>query len=350
MNNLDKNKKSEPLLTKNEIYFLSAFFGFIFAVLYYTFFVPNYSNGQFPKAIEISQGSTFDQVVDSLYNKKIIPSKTNMKIAAVLYGGSESIKAGKYEISKGLNYFDLLELLIKGSPLKEKLVTIPEGIWQENLAGLLRQQLGLDSAKIMKLSKSKSFINSLGLQTDNLEGYLLPNTYYFYVHSSEEMVLRKLERAMSKIFADPTVMRQMKKLKMNERKILILASIIDGESNKVSEFKRIAGVYYNRIKKGIKLQADPTIQYLIRNYKHHNKIYYKYLEIKSPYNTYIYYGLPPGPINNPGKAAIMAALYPEKNDFYYFVADGSGGHRFSRTLSQHLVNIKKYRQWRRKHL
>ena len=152
---------------------------------------------------------------------------------------------------------------------------------------------------------------------------------------------------MNNIFNDSTVLKQMKKMKMNKNEILTMASIIDGESNLVTEFKKIAGVYYNRLNDRWRLQADPTVQYLVRQQRNKvNKIYYKDLEIDSKYNTYKYYGLPPSPINNPGKDAIMAALYPENHDYYYFVADGNGGHVFSKTSRQHQNNVVRYRTWR----
>jgi UPF0755 protein len=181
---------------------------------------------------------------------------------------------------------------------------------------------------------------------DNLEGYLLPNTYYFHENSSILDVVKKLKTEMDKIFEDEEVISQMAKLKMTKHQILTLASIIDGESNKESEFKLIAGVYYNRLKKGIRLQADPTIQYLKRNSNNRNKVLFKDLEIKSPYNTYLNAGLPPSPINNPGKSAVLAAIFPEKTNFIYFVADGTGGHKFSKSLSEHNENVRAYRKWR----
>ncbi|MHB8930673.1 MAG: endolytic transglycosylase MltG, partial [Melioribacteraceae bacterium] len=150
---------------------------------------------------------------------------------------------------------------------------------------------------------------------------------------------------MDKFFT-PKINARMKELKMTKQQILTLASIIDGESNLVSEFKTIAGVYYNRLRIGMPLQADPTVQYLIRD-KHKNRIFKKDLLIDSKFNTYKYYGLPPGPINNPGKDAIMATLYPEKNNYLFFVANGKGGHIFSKTINEHELNVSRYRQWRK---
>jgi UPF0755 protein len=119
-----------------------------------------------------------------------------------------------------------------------------------------------------------------------------------------------------------------------------------GETHKEAEMSRISGVYHNRLRIGMKLQADPTIQYVLPN--GWKRLTFKDLELDSPYNTYKYFGLPPGPINSPGKSAILAALYPEKNNYLYFVADGTGGHLFGKTLTEHNKNVKKYREWLRK--
>ena len=330
--------------SQKEVIIIVSFFAFVLALLLFTFFSPNYYDETEPVKVEIEKGETLSNVIDTLYNKDIIPSKFNMKIAALIYGADRKIKAGRYSIPNGLSYLQLIELLINGSPVQQVSVTIPEGIWQFELAGLLKEKLGIDSAKVMALSQSKSFIASLGLDVNNLEGYLLPDTYYFYPNSTAEQVLRKLKTEMDKLFT-PEVVRRMNDLKMTKHQILTLASIIEGESNEFDEFKRISGVYHNRLDRGMLLQADPTVQYLIR-YRQHKKVYLKDLEIDSKYNTYKYPGLPPGPINNPGKDAIMAALYPEKNDYLYFVADGTGGHRYSKTFTEHSQNVLKYRQWR----
>lgn len=335
-----------PLLTEKEIYAVSAVFGFIFGILLFTFFTPNYYKGNEQKNFEINEGSSLSMVIDDLYHKQIVPSKFNMHIAAIFYDAERKIKAGRYEIPNGLSYLGLIELLIKGTPGEQILITIPEGIWQHKLAQQLRIQAGMDSAKVMKLSRDKNFIKSLNIDAPTIEGYLLPDSYYFYSNATVEEILRRLNAEMINIF-DSNARTQMKKLGRSKKEILIMASLIDGESNKTSEFKRIAGVYYNRLKRGIRLQADPTVQYLLREKKRHNKIYDKDLLIDSPYNTYIYTGLPPTPINNPGREAVIAALYPEEHNYLFFVADGTGGHVFAKTLREHNKNVAKYRRWRR---
>lgn len=346
--NIFKNKnavKISELITERDIYIVSTFFGIFLGIFIYTFFTPNYNPKHDVITLDVPRGAVFSQVVDSLYIKGAVPSRTNMKIAAMFTSADNKIKAGRYDIPDGLSYFALLDIFLKGTPKSQKLVTIPEGIWQHNLAKLLKDELGIDSTEFMKLSSDKSFIRSLGLNINTLEGYLLPNTYYFYEDVTAKDVLIKLKTEMDNFFSD-SLKQRMKTIGMNEHEVLTLASIIDGESNVVSEFKRISCVYHNRLDKRIKLQADPTVQYLIRHRRRHNKVYFKDLEINSPYNTYIYYGLPPGPINNPGKEAILAALYPENADYYYLMATGKGDHAFAKTNAEHLRNVRKYREWR----
>ncbi len=335
-------------LSKNELYFVITFFIFVVSLFVLTYYTPNYYSQKEPVVIDITKGETFNNVIEKLYEKKVIPGKRTFKFAAVILGAEKDIKAGRYEIPNGLNYIELLSLLVKGKPRKQIKVTIQEGIWQKDLAKLLNKKLGIDENEFLSLCKDKKFIKSLGLNVNNLEGYLLPETYFFYEGSSAREVIKKLSDAMQKIFSNPKVKNVMLSRNLTQHQILTMASIIDGESNKVSEFKRISGVYFNRLRKGWKLQADPTVQFVVRQRrKKVNKIYYKDLEIDSKYNTYKYYGLPPGPINNPGKEAIMAALYPEEHNYFYFVANGNGGHNFSKSGREHQQQVNRYRNWRR---
>jgi len=346
---MQKNFLSRFLnLSKNELYFVVAFFVFVFSLLAFTFYFPNYNDVGKSKIVDIRNGETLNNVIIKLYKQNIIPSKTNMKIASFLLGADKNIKAGSYKIPDGISYVSLVSLLLKGEPRKQKLVTIQEGIWHKDLGKLLHKELGIDKKEFLKLCSDKEFIKSLGLNVNSLVGYLLPETNYFYEGSSAKEVIKKLSEQMQKIFLQKEVIEVMRKRNLTEHQILTMASIIDGESNKISEFKRISGVYYNRLKNGWKLQADPTVQYVARQRrKKVNKIYYKDLEIDSKYNTYKYYGLPPTPINHPGKEAIMASLYPEEHDYFYFVADGKGGHNFSKSGREHQQQVNRYRNWRK---
>lgn len=333
------------IFSQNDLNIVFLTFGFVLGLLFFSFFSPLHFNNGKKSEVEIPAGATLSSVAEMLKSQGIISSKTRLKAAAFLNGSQSKIKAGHYEIPNGINYFELVTMLTNGGLQKQISVTIPEGIWQFNLAGLVAKKLSLDSSKIMKLSSDKNFLNDLGINQNSIEGYLLPETYFFHEGVSEIQVLSRLKLSMDAIFGEDALL-QMKKLDMTKHEILTLASIIDGESNIENEFKRISGVYHKRLNLGWGLEADPTIQYLKRESRNKNRVLYKDLEINSPYNTYMYRGLPPGPINNPGRKAVIAALYPEDNEYYYFVADGTGGHVFSNNLNEHNQNVAKYRRWR----
>jgi len=325
----------------------AALFGFtIFAVLYYVFLYPNRLPGDSQKVFEIKKGKTLHKIADELYDAGIIPNKRAFMITAYFMGADKKIKAGEYVIKSGLNYIELVEIFTKGVKQNQIKVTIPEGIWQHKLASLIAKEMKIDSLEFLRLSFDKQFLSELGVEAGSLEGYLLPETYFFFKGSSVSQIIKRLKQQNDKIF-DVEAIQRMKNLSMTKHEILTLASVIEGETNKFSEYRAISGVYHNRLRIGMKLQADPTVQYLKRYSNSYNRILYRDLEIDSPYNTYKYQGLPPGPINNPGREAILAALYPEEHRLLYFVADGTGGHKFAATYSEHLRNQARYREWRR---
>lgn len=346
MENKNKNKIGAIFFRKRVLAFAIA--GIFTGIFLYAFLTPNYYKQLGPVEFFIPKGASLTSVIDGLYKSKIIKSKFAFKAAAIISDAQSGIKAGRYEIPNGLSYFGLVDLILEGQPEAATLVTIQEGIWQPKLAKLFATEMNINEKVFNSLSTDKKFIKSLGLESNSLEGYLLPDTYYFNNSSSEEDILRKLYRETQKFFND-TLLNRLKEIGFTLNEVLTLASIVDGETNIESEFRTISGVYHNRLKRGMRLQADPTVQYLIRNKrKRPNKIYYKDLEIKSPYNTYRVKGLPPSPINNPGKSAILAALYPEEHKYLYFVATGNGGHKFAKSISEHNKNVREYRRNRRK--
>ena len=340
---LQKNKVSfKDLLTKKQYIIVLVFFIAVLSVLYYTFFTPNYF-GRDSFRLDIKKGTTLNEVIDTLFSEGIIPGKRNMKIAAFLLGAERNIKAGRYLIPNGISYVSLVEMFKEGKFEIPVYVNVYDGISDKALAHILKEKLLIDSTIIMNLCNDQNFIDSLGLNVKSLIGYLLPGDYYFYKDATAREILEKLHSELN-IFLVDSLKQKINGMQYNLHQLLTMASIIQGESKKVEEYPTIAGVYYNRLKKGMKLQADPTIQYSLNT--GWRRLLSRDLLINSPYNTYMHYGLPPGPINNPGKAAIMAALYPAKNNYYYFVADGTGGHKFSRNYSEHLKAVKEYRKWR----
>lgn len=316
---------------------------FIFCGIgYYYLFTPISYSIKEPYIFEIRKGESFSNVSERLYQQGIVKSKFVFKLAAFIYRADQRIKAARFKIKNGLSYLDLLDLLTNGPADYLKTIKIYKGSIVKNIVITLRQELKVDSVEFMNLSMDKNFLNSLNINANSLEGYLLPDIYDIYENSSADEVIKILVNNFTEFWND-TLDSQSKKLKLSQHEILTLASIIEGETNYADEMPIISAVYHNRLRIGMKLQADPTIQYALEG--NWRRLKYSDLKINSPYNTYKYFGLPPGPINNPGKDAILAALYPADVDYLFFVADGTGKHKFGKNYKEHLINVREYRKW-----
>ncbi|MDT3697029.1 MAG: endolytic transglycosylase MltG [Ignavibacterium sp.] len=308
---------------------------------YYTFFTPNHFDKSAPFTFEIKEGETFSNVTDRLYNEGIIPGKFNFKLAAFIYGAETKIKAARFKIPNDLSYLDLLDLFVNGPADYLRSIRINDGQTLKWLGAKVKRDVKIDSAAFVNLANDKEFIKSLGLNVNTLEGYLFSKTYKIYENSSPEEAIKIFYKAFTDFFND-SLQKRASQIGFTVHEVLTLASIIKGETNQPDEMPIISGVYHNRLRIGMRLQADPTIQYLLTG--GWRRLTYTDLKIESPYNTYKYSGLPPGPINNPGADAILAALYPEKNNYLYFVADGNGAHKFAKTYSEHLKYVAEYRK------
>jgi UPF0755 protein len=313
----------------------------------YRLFDMLYGRNEFPdgasKRFLVSRGQTFAAVADSLEAAGIIRDRPYFVFAAKLFGGSDRIKVGKYEFPSGISNVDIFLALREGKNALLISVALPEGFRARAYAAILSHSLGIDSARYMELVNNERFTRSLGIGRSSLEGYLLPQTYTFWWQQDEESVIREQVHEFRLVYNDSLDARA-RELRMSMNDVVTLASIVEGEAVVGVERARIAGVYHNRLKKGMKLQADPTIQYFIEDGP--RRVTYSDLKINNPYNTYIRAGLPPGPVNNPGKASIIAALFPEKNSYLYFVANGKGGHWFSASYEEHQKYVRKYRKGR----
>ncbi|HHE65680.1 MAG TPA: endolytic transglycosylase MltG, partial [Bacteroidetes bacterium] len=258
---------------------------------------PNLNTLPFQKVL-IPKGASLNRVADILHQNGLLSSKEVFIILGKISGKQHKIKAGYLKIPENLHPWHLLNYLIRPQYADVK-VTIPEGLTSNKIASILKNTLMIDSTKFMQLINDSAFCHSLGVMANNLEGYIFPETYYIPLGTSEEEILRILTRETLAIFEVDSVKRQLEKLGMTVHEIITLASIIEGEVIVDSERVIVSSVYHNRLKKNWLLQADPTIQYIIPGPP--RRILKKDLEIDSPYNTYKYKGLPPGPINNPGK-------------------------------------------------
>ncbi len=330
------------LLTRWQVILVAIVFIGLIAISYLTFFTPNYFLNKEPVQFDIKNGETFSSVVNRLYELDIIPSKTNMKIAAFISGSEKKIRAARFNIKNGLSYLGLLDLFTEGVCDFARKIRIRNGQTIGWLAYKLERNVFIDSADFVSLTEDPIFLSKLGFSEKTLQGYLFSKEYDVYERSSSEETLLMFYNAFKDFWVD-SLEKRTDKLGFSKHEILTLASIVKGETDLQEEMPRIAGVYHNRLRIGMRLQADPTIQYLLPG--GWRKLLYDDLQIESPYNTYKYAGLPPGPINNPGKDAIFAALYPEDNDYLYFVADGKGKHNFSKTYNQHLRFVREYRRF-----
>ena len=263
--------------------------------------------------------------------KKVISNKQMFCLAVQLLGKEREIPIGTFNLVNAKSNYEIIDQIVYGAP-EIKRVRILEGWNIHQIASYLSKEMTLDSAEIISLTSNSKFLERNKISSSSMEGYLLPDTYLFFVGETPKSILSHL-LSMHRSFWTKNHIIQMKNLDMTKHDIVTLASIIEGEAIYNSERAKISAVYHNRLNIGMRLQADPTIQYIIPDSP--RRLLNRDLRIKSPYNTYLNEGLPPGPINSPGKNSLLAALYPEKNDFLYFVATGDGYHTFSKNEKEH---------------
>ncbi len=283
-----------------------------------------------PQTVKIPHGASMDEIATELHRNDVISNPLLFRWVAVQEEADTKLKAGRYHFEAGLTMIQVIQKLVAGEVIY-KVLTVPEGLPRTRLVELL-PAVDLRPAIFLKLTADPVFIQALGIPAQTLEGYLFPNTYYLDDEETEEGLIRLMVAEFKKNFPDEFI-RRAKELSFSAHEALTLASIIEGEAQADSERAVISAVYHNRLKLGWHLEADPTVQYAHGTWK--ARLLYKDLEIDSPYNTYRYPGLPPGPINSPGAASIRAALYPAEADYLYFVAKGDGSHIFSKTNEQH---------------
>jgi UPF0755 protein len=311
---------------------------------YLVFWAPNTTSLASVRAVAVPRGATFKSVGDSLEVSGVLRTRWSFNLAGRILGLTRTLKVGKYLFPQGISNAAILKDIAEGKSRILISVSIPEGWRLERSAIRFSQQLGTDTERFIELCQSQRFVRGLGVDAPSLEGYLMPDTYKFLWQTDENEVIARMVEEFKKFYVDSLRKRQeAEKLSLNQ--VLTLASIVEGETQLDEERPIIAGVYFNRLKKRMRLEADPTVEYAIPDGP--RRLSYADLRVDSPYNTYRYYGLPPGPINSPGRKSILAVLYPEKHSYLYFVANGSGGHTFSRTYSEHRRAVRAYRRMRR---
>ena len=315
--------------------------------LYDVFYGGNQFDGVAEKTFYVSRGQIFASIVDSLEANGMIRNRALFIFVAKMFGGTTRIQVGKYVFGTGISNVDLFIALREGRHAALIPVTIPEGLRPRAQAHIYARALGIDSARFVQFVYDDAFTHSLGINAHSLEGYLLPETYSFYWQQAEEDVIKRMVDEFHRFYAD-SLQARANGLAWTTNQVLTLASIVEGEAVLPAERPIISGVYHNRLRKGMRLEADPTIQFILEDGP--RRVHYADLKNDHPYNTYRIKGLPPGPVNDPGKASILAALFPSKHEYLFFVANGEGGHWFSKNYADHARNVWKYRRIRAKQL
>lgn len=317
----------------------------VFFTLHYGFMSRNYSTLDTAPIVKITKGDNLRSVATKLEENQVIFNKYFFIAMGRVLGYQNRLIPGEYKFENGLTYLNVLNTITDPSIIRYVTVTIPEGLNIRQMGRLLQRQVGIDSARFVEEAKNDSLIGLLGIEAKDLEGYLFPDTYQFSFSgfNREREIVSVLAAEFRRKF-NSQIRGEMIKKNLELPELIAMASIIEGETRYEAEKRTISGVYYNRLKTGMKLQADPTIQYILPGGPK-NRLVYSDLKIESPYNTYIHKGLPPGPINNPGLSSILAALDPEQHKYLYFVAKGDGSHRYAVSYEEHKKNIELYQQY-----
>lgn len=286
------------------------------------------------RVIYIPTGSSFEQVMDTLEKRLVIKDKKTFIWLAIKKHYPSSIKPGRFLISEDQSYLSLINLLRSGrqSPVK---ITFSNLRTLNQIAGRIGRQIEADSALIMNFLSDETNYQKDGFNRENIISLFIPNTYELYWNTSASDLYYRILKEYN-LFWNTKRLSEAREKGLDRIEVSILASIIDDEVTKTDEKPRIAGVYLNRLKRGIPLQSCPTIKFAMNDFSI-TRILKKYLTIDSPYNTYIHAGFPPGPIGCASIEGIDAVLNAENHDFLFFAAkaDFSGYHNFSRTLAEH---------------
>lgn len=280
----------------------------------------------------VKRGESLSRVARNLEDLGAITSRTDFIIFGKLFGNASRLKTGRYSVKPSDSMARIMSMITRGEAAPFN-ITIPEGYTMAQIGRLLENMMGLDIDSFKAAVTDPDLIDSLGLEADNLEGYLAPSTYNFFYEESARSVIHKMVENFFATLPDSFEYKA-NRLGLTFNEAVTLASMIEKEAMIDSERPVIASVFLNRLKKGMRLECDPTVIYAMGGLN--RPLLKKDLTFDSPYNTYRVYGLPPGPISNPGIRSVEAAVNPGNQGYLYFVARGDGSHIFSYTLRDHI--------------
>ncbi len=288
---------------------------------------------------EIQPGMTLKQVAHKLSRQGLIRSPKAFQAIAYIQDKETQVMVGEFSLSPSMLPSEIILRITSGKTVLYS-VTIPEGYRIAEIAALLHSVGLADSENFIRQTRDENLIRSLDIPTDTLEGYLFPESYHFSKFTPESKIVQKMVDTFKEQVSKPHILKATRKSPLSWHEIITLASLIEKETGLDSERKMISSVFHNRLRKNMRLQTDPTVIYAIEKFD--GNIRKRDLKIDSPYNTYRYKGLPPGPIASPGIKSIVAALSPVESDHLYFVSRKNGSHHFSSTLTEHNRAVQKY--------
>jgi UPF0755 protein len=290
----------------------------------------------------VPRGATLRVAAESLAKAGVVQNATAFRVYAMLRGSDRSIRAGTYVFKRGVSWGEVLDDLRGGKGL-EHAITIPEGWSLIQIVPQLARVLEAPIDSVQAAVRDTALLHALDIPTPTLEGYLFPDTYVFPAGTTPRAAIRVMVDRFERVWQLDWNQR-LQALAMSRNDVMALASIVEKEARLPEERPVIAAVYLNRLKAGMMLQADPTVQYALG--KHVARVFYKDLAVVSPYNTYRHTGLPPGPIASPGRPAIVAALNPANVPYLYFVAHPDGHHEFTTSFAAHSIAVRgARREW-----
>jgi len=289
------------------------------------------------REVEIPKGSSYAHGINILVENGILKNRFAFLLLGKITGSEKMLKPGYYHLSSSMSPLQIFDDLIQGKTIQYS-VTIPEGSTLKDIKKRFEDTDLLDEDG-WQLAYDEDFLSSLDIDAPTIEGYLYPDTYSFSKGTAPEVIFKIMVQQLREMYNETFVARA-KELDMTENDVLTLASIIEKEAVFDSERSLISAVYHNRLRKKMKLQADPTVLYGVK--RKWKRIRYKDLKRSTPYNTYVIKGLPPGPIASPGEKSIQAALYPADVDYMFFVSKNDGTHYFSTTGEEHLKAVNLY--------
>ncbi len=337
---------NEPKSRKIVLYILGLMFFISVSIISFLQYIPP-STTPSNKVIFIKKGTPLKKVSMILKNEGLIKNEKLFIIMATLLWKRTKIKAGEYELNTKMFPHEILSILVRGE-VKRHLVTISEGLTLNQIAQLLSNLNIVDKDSFIQKATDPAFISSLGIPylinhnaPITLEGYLYPETYHLFKGMEPEEVIHMMVKQFQRVFG-ADLMERASQLGITLREAVIIASIIEKETSLPEEKPLISAVFYNRLKRNMPLQSDPTVIYGIKDFD--GNLTKAHLMRPSPYNTYISLGLPPTPICNPGKDSIIAALYPASVPFLYFVSKNDGSHHFSTDIEEHQRAVFKYQK------